>query len=185
MAGNNDNNSIAPIELDGRAIKNIFATIKKNGILDKPLRYYRKMQDSIDLPQSNEFIDYIKYYRLLNDISKRQLCKNIGIDEETYRQYELKNFEIQDVELAERMLSVLGIEDVLELPNYFKIMKKYSLEDIKNIILNYGGKKEFSEVTGISRSIINHWYQKSAPKKLSTYTYKKLVCFFDKYNIKY
>lgn len=175
------------IELDCTKVSKIFSNLKKKGVFQENKKFCseRAGQASKELLESNDFIDHIKYYRLLQKRSRREIAIGIGIDDETYRQYELKNYEIQDYEIAEKMIKILNIENKVELPEYFKIMKQYPLDKIKSIIIKDKAKTEFSRETGISVSTINTWFRKNAPKSLSTDTYKKLVKYFKKNKIQY
>ena len=184
---NNLRNSNKVIELDCDVVSSIFKKLKNKGILGQAVRYKvnnKKVKEIEELSNSKDFIDLIKMHRLRKNISMREIAKKIGKDDEVYRQYELKHNEIQDYKIAENIIKALNIENILELPDYFKIMKKYSKENIIEII-NKIGKKKFSKETNIAISTINYWNQKNSSKTLSTYTYKKMVDVFKKYKIKY
>lgn len=123
-------------------------------------------------------------YRLKQNMTMKYLARQIGKHDEVYRQYELKNNDIQDYKIAENIIKILGIENILELPDYFKIMKKYSKKDIIKIV-DKVGKKQFSQETNIPTSTIGSWKRTDINKNLSTYTYKKVVPFFNNHNISY
>ena len=185
---NNDkqNASKELIELDCDIVSKIFKKIKQKGIFQEEIKY--DIDDSLveiqKLSYSNDFMDLVKMHRLKKGLSMRYVATNIGKDEETYRKYEMKNFEIQDYTIAENIIKTLNLQDILELPAYFKIMKKYSKENIIEII-NQVGKKTFSKETSIPVSTIGYWRQKNSCKKLSTNAYKRMVDFFINHNITY
>lgn len=190
MTGDADSNkrylSNELIEVDCDIVSKIFKQIKQKGILGQAIKYnIDDVGKEIEmLSQSNDFIDLVKMHRLRKGISMRYVAQKIGKDDETYRQYELKYNEIQEYKIAEKIVEVLELQNVLELPDYFKIMKKYSKDSIIKIIKKVG-KKKFSEETHIPISTINYWYQKKSGKTLSTDTYKKMENFFIKHNITY
>lgn len=183
---NEKDNMDGEIELDCVQVSKLFKKIKNRGILNENIRYYNGdyVAPSKELLKSKDFIDIIKYYRILKRKSKREMAIKSGIDDETYREYEIKKNQIQDWKIADSFIKILEIEDKVELPDYFKIMKKYSLEQIKDIIQKEG-KNVFVKETGIARSTVNQWHQKNAPKTLSTYTYKKMENFFREHKIPY
>lgn len=172
------------IELDCKQVSKIFKKIKNKGILNENMHYDDYTEPSKKLLYSEEFIDVIKYYRLLKRKTKSEIAIKVGIDDETYREYEIKKNEIQDWKIADKLIKALEIENKIELPDYFKIKKMYPLDKVKKII-EKEGKKNFSKETGISIQTINSWNQKNAPKSLSTYTYKRMLDFFKNHKIPY
>lgn len=174
------------LELDCNIISEVFKQIKQKGILGQAIKYNVNANiEKLDaLEQSGDFMDLIRMHRLKKQISMRYVAQSIGKDDETYRNYELKHYEIQDYRVAEKLIKVLELQNVLELPDYFKIMKKYSKESIIEIA-NKVGKKSFSQETKIPVSTINYWTQKKSGKTLCTDTYKKMVDFFINHNIAY
>lgn len=129
-------------------------------------------------------IDVIKYYRLRYGMSRLELCKKAEVCDTTYRYYEAKKFEIQDYRIAERLVNVLGINDKVDMPDEFKIKKKYPMNKILEIINKYG-KREFSKRTGIGETTINTWFCKGAPNQLANCMYKKMVKLFIEDNIEF
>lgn len=174
------------VELDCTQVSKIFKKIKTKGILDRNITYYMDdyIEPSKELLNSHEFIDAITYYRLLKRKSKTEIAVKSGILCDQYREYEIKKNEIQDWKVAEKIVKALEIEDIVEIPEYFKIMKEYPIDSIKEIIEKIG-KKEFSRETNIPVSTINSWSQKNAPKSLSTATYRKMQNFFKNHKIPY
>lgn len=192
MTGNigNDNTYLSNnlVELDCDTVSEIFKKLKKTTSRGQAFEYkiddndYEKEIEK--LSKSDEFIDKIKMYRLKQNMTMKYLARQIGKHDEVYRQYELKYNDIQDYKIAENIIKILGIENILELPDYFKIMKKYSKKDIIEIV-DKVGKKQFSQETNIPTSTISNWKRTDINKKLSTYTYKKVVPFFNNHNILY
>lgn len=188
MTGESNSNkrilSNSLLEIDCDIVSKVFDEIKQKGILGQTVKCSMK-DDSEEiemLSHSNDFMDLVKMHRLKKQISMRYVAQSIGKDDETYRQYELKYNEIQDYRIAEDLIEVLELQNELELPDYFKIMKKYSKENIIEIV-NKVGKKVFSEETSIPIPTINCWSQKNSGKNLATDTYKKMVDFFINHNI--
>lgn len=117
-------------------------------------------------------------------MSRLELCKKAEVCDTTYRYYEAKKFEIQDYRIAERLVNVLGINDKVDMPDEFKIKKKYPMNKILEIINKYG-KREFSKRTGIGETTINTWFCKGAPNQLANCMYKKMVKLFIEDNIEF
>ena len=172
------------IELDCKQVSKIFKKIKDKGILNENIHYDDYIEPSKELLYSKDFMDVIKYYRLLKRKTKSEIAIKVGIDDETYREYEIKKNEIQDWKIADKLIKALEIENEVKLPDYFKIKRSYPLDKVKEII-DKEGKKNFSKETGISIQTINSWNQKNAPKSLSTYTYKRMQDFFKNHKIPY
>lgn len=172
------------VKLDARNVSKIFKKIKEKGILANSINAKAKRMPPIELLESNDFIDKIKYYRLLNGWNRFELSRNADICQRSYDRYEKKELEIQDWRMAEKLLIALKIEDKVEMPPQFKIKKKYPMDKILNIIKQYG-KREFSRRTGIAETTINTWFCKGAPNQLANTMYKKMVKLFDEDNIEY
>lgn len=134
--------SYTDLELDCTQVSKIFKKIKDKGILNKKMHYNDYIEPSKELLYSKDFIDVIKYYRLLKRKTKSEIAIKVGIDDETYRGYEIKKNEIQDWKIAEKIIKVLEIENEVKLPDYFKIMRMYPLNKVKEII-EKEGKKTF------------------------------------------
>ena len=186
MAGENYEFVNEVVELDCEEVAKIFKVLKSKGILKNSIKFYLGNENNLDeLLNSNEFIDKIKYFRISKGITMRTFAKQLKIDDETYRQYEIKYTEIQSPFLAEQMIKILNIGNVLELPDYFKIKKKYGVEEIRKIIMENGGKEYFSKETNIHKLTIATWFYKNVIKDISTYSYRKMVKFFKDNNIEF
>ena len=121
MAGENCQFGNEVIELDCEEVAKIFKVLKSKGILKNSIKFYLGDENNLDeLSNSNEFIDKIKYLRISKGITMRTFAKQLKISDETYRQYELKYTEIQSPFLAEQMIKILNVGNILELPDYFK-----------------------------------------------------------------
>lgn len=173
--------------LDNDAVTKVFKKIKKANILNESLHFSfsEHKEPPIELLNTDDFIDKIKYYRLYKGYSQRQVAIHSGIFADNYWMFENKKYEIQSAEIAEKLIKFLNIENDVELPDYFVFMKKYPLEKLKNFIDKKMGRKNFSKITGISPYTINSWYEKDRVKIISTYTYKKIVKGFKENHIKF
>lgn len=67
------------VKLDARNVSKIFKKIKEKGILANSINAKAKKMPPIELLESNDFIDKIKYYRLLNGWNRFELSRNAGI----------------------------------------------------------------------------------------------------------
>ena len=172
------------VKIDARNVSKVFKKIKGKGILVNSINAKTKIMPPIELLKSNDFIDKIKYYRLLNGWNRFELSRKAGICQKSYNHYEKKEVELQDWRIAEKLLVALNIEDKVDMPAQFKMKKKYPMDKILNIIKNYG-KKEFSRRTGIAETTINTWFCKGAPNQLANIMYKKMVKLFDEDSIEY
>ena len=172
------------VKLDARNVSKIFKKIKEKGILANSINAKAKRMPPSELLESEDFIDKIKYYRLLNGWNRFELSRRAGICQRSYDGYEKKSTEMQDWRVAEKLLIALKIEDKVEMPPQFKIKKKYPMDKILDIIKQYG-KREFSRRTGIAETTINTWFCKGAPNQLANAMYKKMVKLFDEDNIEY
>lgn len=162
----------------------IFKKIKEKGILANPINAKAIKMPPNELLESEDFIDKIKYYRLLNGWNRFELSRKAGICQRSYDGYEKKSTEIQDWRVAEKLITALNIKNKVEMPASFKIKKKYPMDKILDIIRSYG-KKEFARRTGIAETTINTWFCKGAPNQLANSMYKKMVKLFDEDNINY
>lgn len=175
------------IELDNSIVTKIFRKIKSNTNLNID-KFVFKIYGEIDseLLNSEDFIDKIKYYRILKKVSQRKIALYSGIDPEHYRKIEMKQYEVQDYEVAEKFIECLQIEDKVELPDYFAFMKEYPLNRLKEIIDEKFGKDNFCKMTGISIFTVESWYRNlKQVKSLSTRTCRKIVEALKNNNIKF
>lgn len=172
------------MKLDLKIVGNIFKKIKRKGILDKPIYEKAIKLPSKELLESNNLIDKIIYYRMLKGMSMLALSNKAGVCDTTYRNYEHKKFEIQDWEVAEKLLDALDIKDKVQVPDSFKIKKNYPMDKIIEMIKEYG-KEVFSERTGICLRTINTWLCKGAPNQIANSMYEKMVKLFKEDNIKF
>lgn len=173
--------------LDNTTVTKLFKKLKRSNIFNENLHlsFNKYVEPPIELLHTNDFMDKIKYYRLYKRIPQRQIAIYAGVDPETYRDFEIKKYEIQDFKIAEKFIEFLNIEKEVELPDYFKFMKKYPLDKLKKLIDEKFGRKKFSNLTEIKIPTINSWYQKDKVKNISTCTYKKIVDSFKNNDIDY
>lgn len=184
----NPTNKDSSVILDNESVNKIFKMLKNiksiNNTITNVKYSYVYIEPPIELLYSKSFIDKIQYYRLKKRISRDEIAKFAKISYAEYRNYELKIREIQDYKLAEKFIEFLEIEEILELPDYFKLMKMYPIEKIKEIINNKIGKKEFCEFTGINIKTVMSWYSENKKiKTISVRNYKKIFKGFKDNNI--
>lgn len=184
----NPTNKDSTVILDNESVNKLFKILKNIKSINETItnvRYsYANIEPPIELLYSKSFIDKIQYYRIKKGITRDEIAKFAKISYVEYRNYELKIREIQDYKLAEKFIEFLEIEDILELPDYFKLMKMYPIEKIKEIIDNEIGKKEFCEATGINIKTVMSWYSENKNiKSISVKNYKKILNGFKINNI--
>ncbi len=179
MASRNIRHCNDVIELDCEIVSKIFKKLKSKGIYNKNIKYYNGSiaNPSEELLSSSELQDIFRYYRLKKKISLKELAKRTKIDVESYRLYESKRLMIDDFEKIERIIKALELENKIKLPIYYKIMKNYPIDKLKQIVKS--DRSNFIKETGINPSTIRSWLDKTRNlKKVSTNTYKKMTNYF-------
>lgn len=125
-------------------ISALFKKLKSKGILNETF-----VVDTYKLPeellQSKDFIDKVIYYRMKRHYTPAQFAKKIGLNPDTYYQYENRTFKLHNTDTIEKIVEVLEIGEE-NLPEYVKFIKSNPIEKLKkylidnNITVNCKGK---------------------------------------------
>lgn len=181
MANNYNDYNFIGSEIDCDETAKLFKKIKDKGNIRTTLKVKLYDEPSKNLLETNFFIDKVEYYRRLKRISKRQLSQEVGIDDQTYIDYERKLNQLSNPYLAEKFIKVLGVEDELELPDYYEFMKKYPHKKIVQYIKeNFSGPTEFSRKSKINLGTIRSWVHAKKDMNITLECYKQLYDFFKK-----
>ena len=69
------------VKLDLREVEKIFKKIKAKGILEQPICIRLTRQPPKELLESGELMDTIKYYRLLNGLTRLELSNKAQVND--------------------------------------------------------------------------------------------------------
>lgn len=172
-------------EIDCNETAKLFKKIKEKRKINTSINFKTFDLPSNELLKTDNFMDKIHYYRKLKNISKRYIADAVGIDDQSYIDYENKLNQLSNPYLAEKFIKVLEIENELELPEYYKFMMKYPYKKIvKYIKENFEGPTEFSRKSKINLGTIRSWIHSKKEMNISLESYKKLYEFWIKENKK-
>lgn len=159
----------------------LFTKIKEKRINTK-ISIYHGNEPPLELLSSNELIDKIQYYRILKNVTKAELADSIGVDAETYSNYERKRMEFINPLHINIILEKLDIKDKVEVPEFSKFISEYPLTRIVKILKDEKiNKVDFVRKSGIKRGSIDRWFRRDGNLKIMPLMYKKLYLYWKKY----
>ena len=139
-------------------ISKLFKTMKENTCIDTNVMV--NANDMLELNR-DDFIDVISYYRRLKGISQCEFSQMLGLNEDSYGQYERGIIKLTNIEMIEKMVKTLDIEDNIELPDYISFLKENPKEQIKDYMLrNNLGYKQFAQKSQIPEGTIRGWFDR-------------------------
>lgn len=93
------------ISIDTEALANLFSKIKENDNIDENLELIVDREPKeIPKPELIDFADQMVYFRKRKEYTQRQAGEKIGVSEDTYRRYELREVEIIDLKKIDRIV---------------------------------------------------------------------------------
>lgn len=169
------------ISINCKSTSELFDKIKENNINTK-ISIYPYKEPPLELMESNDLIDKIQYYRRLKDVSISRVAKLIGVDSETYSDYEKKRIPFVNPVHINIILEELDIKDKIEIPEFNRFIEEYPLPKIISIIkAEMTTKADFIKKSGINREALDRWLKENGSQKIPTYMYEKLYLYWKKY----
>lgn len=166
--------------MNEKTVAKVFSKIKEKEIINQKIKLKVDRQPkNIVKSVKKDFADQMVYYRNLLGYSQKQVGQAIGVSEDSYRRYELKELEVTDLKKIKKIVKFLKFEEEPKLSEYVRFLMsnpKKQLEDYlkKNKI----SKNQFSKSIGISRRAILDWF--SGKKTISRESYEKIKIFIRK-----
>lgn len=102
---------------------------------------------SYSLLGTGDFIDKVIYYRMKKNYTLSVLSSMIGLDRDSYYQYENKILKLNNIDTIIKIINALEMNEE-DLPEYVRFIIDNPLEKIKSFMeINNMSKTEFSEKT--------------------------------------
>lgn len=156
-------------------ISDLFKNIKSKGVLNKTITIdtYKVADDK--LLQTGNFMDKIIYHRIKKHYTPSSFAEKLGIERDTYYQYENGTFKLHNVDIVKKIVKLLdmGEEDI---PDYIKFIINNPMEQIKVFMKKHNiSRKQFSENSKISMNTFNKWFIEDG--QISIKNFKKLKAY--------
>lgn len=169
------------ISVNSKYVSELFNKVREKNINTK-ISIVIDKEPPLELLESEDLIDKIQYYRILNNIPKTKMANLIGVDAETYSNYEKKRIPFVNPVYVNILLEELNIKEKIEIPEFIKFIEEYPLPKIINILKDEMiTKSDFIKKSGISRYALDSWIKKNGNQKIPACMYKKLYIYWKNY----
>ena len=159
------------IQVNGQALANLFSKIKKNEKIndDIEIKVDREPKD-IPRPELNDFAEQMVYFRKRLGYTQKQAGKAIGVSEDTYRRYELKEIEIIDLKKIDKIVKALEFTEKPKVSEYVEFLMSHPDKMLVKFFEESGmSKNAFAREAGFNR------------RSISEESYYKIKRFMEKY----
>lgn len=177
MANDENTKSVENSELFAyyNDISKLFKKIKSKGILDKRIVVDTYEVADEKLLDSGNFMDKVIYHRIKKHYTPSSFAKKLGIDRDTYYQYENGTFKFHNVDIVKKIIKILDISEE-DIPDYIKFIINNPIEQIKAFMKKYNiSRKQFSENSKISMNTFNKWFVENG--QISIKNFNKLKAY--------
>ena len=139
-------------------ISDLFKKIKSKGILNKTITIDTYETPDDRLLESGKFMDKVIYHRIKKHYTPSSFAEELGLDRDTYYQYENGTFKFHNVDIVKKIVKILEMSED-DIPDYIKFIINNPMEQIKAYMKKYNiSWKEFSENCKISMNTFNKWF---------------------------
>lgn len=168
-------------ELDRQAVAKLFSKIKENEKIDENVKLkVDRVPRDIQKINAKDFSEQMLYYRSKCGYSQRQVGQAVGISEDMYRRYELKEYEITNINLINKIVEFLKFEEQPKISEYAMFLSSNPVKILDNFLKGNGlSKRKFSELSGISRRAMLDWY--NGKKTISKDSYYRIKTFMKEF----
>lgn len=162
------------------AVAYLFPILKENGILKEKIEIKVDRQPKeIEEYDTKDFAEQMIYYRNKMGYSQKQVGQAIGVSEDTYRRYELKQIDLTDIDRIRKIVEVLEFEEKPKVSEYVQFLMTNSLKQmLKDYFANNNiSKNKFCKLSGISKKALMSWINEK--RTISEESYEKLKKYID------
>lgn len=159
---------------DGQVLANLFSKLRKNEKFDEDIKMkVNRIPKEISKPELKDFAEQMIYFRNKLGYSQKQTAKAIGVSEDSYRRYELKQVKNLDIKKIQKIIKVLQFTEKPKVSEYTEFLMSNPEKMLKNFFARSGiSKNAFAERAGINRRSILEWINKE--KSISEESYYKI-----------
>lgn len=141
-----------------RDISKLFKKIKSKGILNETIIIDTYQLADERLLETGNFIDKVIYYRINKHYAIKDFAKKLGLDTDSYYQYESGKMKLQNVETLKKIIEVLEMKED-DLPEYIKFQINNPTEILNAFMKKHNmSKKEFSKNTKVPKDTVYKWF---------------------------
>lgn len=169
------------LSIDTEALANLFSKLKENDNIDENVELIvdREPKD-IPKPELIDFADQMVYFRKLKGYTQKQAGEKIGVSEDTYRRYELREVEIIDLKKIDRIVKALDFTEKPKVSEYVEFLMSNPEKMLVKFFDESGiSKNAFAKRAGFNRRSILEWINKE--KSISEVSYYKIKRFMQEY----
>lgn len=165
------------ISVNENKIAELFSKISDNESVNKNIKIkVDRIPKEMPISHNINFADQLLYYRQLLGYTQKQVGQAIGISEDTYRRYELKEIEITDITKIKKLVKLLKFKEQPKLSNYVTFLMNKPNKKLQQYMKeNNLSKTKFSSLSGISRRTITDWF--NGKKEISKESFEKIEKF--------
>lgn len=176
------NSKMKRFELDRQAVAKLFSKMKEKEKNNKivNLKVDRVPKD-IPRPELKDFAEQMVYFRKRLGYSQKQAGHAIGVSEDTYRRYELREVEIIDLKKINKIVKALEFTEKPIVSEYVEFLMSKPEKMLVKFFKESGiSKNEFARRIGFNRRSILEWINKGKSiSKESYYRIKKFMKEFE------
>jgi len=169
------------LSLNAQSLANLFSKMKENENINKniELKVDRVPMD-IPKPELKDFADQMIYFRKRLGYTQKQAGKAIGVSEDTYRRYELREVEIIDLKKIDKIVKALEFTEKPKVSEYVEFLMSNPEKMLIKFFEESGiSKNAFAKRAGFNRRSILEWINKE--KSISEESFYKIKKFMKEF----
>lgn len=158
-------------------ISQLFKIVKSRGILNETIVIDTYDIANEKLLETGDFIDKVIYHRVGKHYNQSEFARIIGLDPDSYYQYENRVLKLNNVETIEKMINVLDMSED-DLPEYIKFVRNNPIEKIKQFMDKHNiSQSSFSRNSNIPLRTIAGWFDRKKDSQISIKNFNKLKAY--------
>ena len=172
------------VSYDGQEVANLFSKIKRNNKINECIKLtVNRIPMNMPKPELKDFADQMIYFRKQLGYSQKQVANEIGVSEDTYRRYELKEVKLVNIKKIDKIVKFLKFTEEPKVSEYVKFLMSNPEKMLIKFFKQSGiSKNEFAKKAGFNRRSILEWINKK--KSISEESYYKIKKFLKEYEKK-
>lgn len=170
------------LSLNGQALANLFSKMKQNENINENIELkVDRVPTNISKSEFKDFADQMIYFRKKLGYTQKQAGKAIGVTEDTYRRYELREVEVIDLKKINKIVKALEFSEKPKVSEYVEFLMSNPEKMLVKFFAESGiSKNEFAKRAGFNRRAILEWINKE--KSISEESYYKIKKFMKEFN---
>ena len=169
------------IDVDAQALANLVSKMKENNKINENVKIkVDRIPNNVLKPEFKDFADQMIYFRKKLGYTQKQVGKAIGVSEDTYRRYELREIEVIDINKINKIMKVLKFTEKPKVSEYVQFLMSSPEKMLIKFLKESGiSRSEFARKAGFHRKAIFQWVNKE--RTISEESYNKIKKFMKEY----